>query len=91
MFITDAFPSHTGMEEELDTPFYEHVFLEKHLTAFPETGPVRRFMELVITGLSKNPHLAAKEKVAHIEWFEEYFRGKQSLLPGEQLLAETAV
>ncbi|XP_067945879.1 small ribosomal subunit protein mS31-like [Watersipora subatra] len=79
-----------GLDEEKNTPFYEHVFLEKHLTAFPESGSVRRFMELVIMGLSKNPHLSVKEKVAHINWFEEYFKQKQSHVVAEPLLADRA-
>ena len=79
------------MDEEKATPFYEHVFLDKHLDAFPKTGPVRRFMELVILGLGKNPHLTVQEKIDHINWFEEYFRNKQSHVPTQQLLAESEV
>lgn len=85
----NLFMTVTGMDEELNTPFYEHVFLDKHLTAFPSTGPVRRFMQLVVLGLSKNPHLSVKEKVAHINWFEDYFREKQPLVTTEQLLADS--
>jgi len=77
-----------GMDDENATPFYEHVFLDKHLGAFPKTGPIRGFMELVILGLGKNPHLSVKEKTDHIKWFEEYFREKQPLVPSQELLAE---
>lgn len=76
------------MDDENATPFYEHVFLDKHLGAFPKTGPIRGFMELVILGLGKNPHLSVKEKTDHIKWFEEYFREKQPLVPSQELLAE---
>lgn len=77
------------MEEELNTPFYEHVFLDKHLAAFPKTGTIRRFMELVTLGLSKNPHLSVKEKIDHIDWFKGYFEKKQPFVTSERLLAET--
>ncbi|KAI2664791.1 28S ribosomal protein S31, mitochondrial [Labeo rohita] len=52
-----------GLEEEASVPFHEHVFLEKHLDeSFPRQGPVRHFMELVITGLAKNHHLTVQQK-----------------------------
>ncbi|XP_016391412.1 28S ribosomal protein S31, mitochondrial-like [Sinocyclocheilus rhinocerous] len=52
-----------GLEEEASVPFHEHVFLEKHLDeSFPQQGPVRHFMELVITGLAKNHHLTVQQK-----------------------------
>uniref|UniRef100_A0A673JHK8 Small ribosomal subunit protein mS31 n=1 Tax=Sinocyclocheilus rhinocerous TaxID=307959 RepID=A0A673JHK8_9TELE len=58
-----------GLEEEASVPFHEHVFLEKHLDeSFPQQGPVRHFMELVITGLE------------HIYWFRDYFRQKEDVL-----------
>ena len=37
------------------------------------TGPVRHFMELVVTGLSKNPNYSAQEKREYVEWYKEYF------------------
>ena len=37
------------------------------------TGPVRHFMELVVTGLSKNPFYTAKEKQEYVEWYRKYF------------------
>ncbi|NWV43309.1 RT31 protein, partial [Grantiella picta] len=67
-----------GMED--DAEFHEHIFLEKHLEAFPKEGPIRHFMELVICGLSKNPYLSVKQKVEHIEWFQKYFEEKKELL-----------
>ncbi|XP_006628295.3 small ribosomal subunit protein mS31 [Lepisosteus oculatus] len=69
-----------GLEEEADIPFHEHVFLEKHLEDFPKQGPIRHFMELVITGLSKNPYLTVRQKTEHIAWFREYFQQKEDLL-----------
>ena len=37
------------------------------------TGPVRHFMEMVVTGLSKNPHYTAQEKREHVQWYRDYF------------------
>jgi len=61
-------------------PFHEHVFLEKQLESFPRQGPVRHFMELVITGLAKNHHLTVRQKKEHIDWFRDYFRQKDDVL-----------
>ncbi|XP_030055264.1 small ribosomal subunit protein mS31 [Microcaecilia unicolor] len=69
-----------GLEEEQNVEFHEHVFLDKHLENFPKQGPIRHFMELVICGLSKNPYLTVKQKTEHIEWFQNYFQGKEDLL-----------
>lgn len=70
-----------GLEEEASVPFHEHVFLEKHLDeSFPRQGPVRHFMELVITGLAKNHHLTVQQKKEHIDWFRDYFRQKEDVL-----------
>jgi hypothetical protein len=30
-------------------------------------------MEMVVTGLSKNPHYTAQEKRDNVEWYREYF------------------
>jgi len=78
------------MEEEKTVPFYEHIFLDKHLAPFPATGPVREFMELVILGLSQNPYLTVQEKTEHIQWFADYFKSKQDLVPHDQLLADSS-
>nr|XP_061801207.1 small ribosomal subunit protein mS31-like [Nerophis lumbriciformis] len=70
-----------GLEEEASIPFHEHVFLDKHLEeGFPKQGPVRHFMELVVTGLSRNPYLTVQEKKEHISWFRDYFNQKQDVL-----------
>lgn len=72
------------MHEEKKFAFHEHVFLERHLAGrFPDTGPVRRFMELVCVGLSKNAFLTVPEKMAHIQWYSDYFREKQEILERE--------
>lgn len=71
----------SGMEEEATVPFHEHVFLQRHLDdGFPQHGPVRHFMELVVTGLSKNPHLTVSQKQEHIAWFRDYFLQKREIL-----------
>ena len=67
-------------QEEVNTSFHEHVFLEHKLEGFPLKGPIRHFMELVVLGLSQNPYLSVKEKHAHIDWFKDYFNNKQSVL-----------
>lgn len=70
-----------GLEEEASVSFHEHVFLEQHLEeGFPRQGPVRHFMELVVTGLSKNPYLTVQQKKDHIFWFRDYFHQKADIL-----------
>ncbi|XP_010865064.2 28S ribosomal protein S31, mitochondrial [Esox lucius] len=70
-----------GLEEEAQVPFYEHVFLEKHLEeGFPRQGPIRHFMELVVSGLAKNPYYTVQQKRDHIAWFRDYFRQKEEVL-----------
>lgn len=59
--------------EEQNTSFEEHVFLEYLLDEFPNKGPVRRFMELVINGLQKNPFLTVAQKKERVGWFHNYF------------------
>ena len=66
----------TGMEEEAEVGFHEHVFLDQHLQGFPEKGPVRYFMDLVTVGLSQNPYLSIHQKLEHIQWFRDYFSNK---------------
>ncbi|CAL1677949.1 unnamed protein product [Lasius platythorax] len=70
-----------GMEEEQNVHFTEHVFMERHLKEWcPKSGPVRHFMELVCTGLSKNPYLTVQEKINHIMWYKDFFESKQDVL-----------
>lgn len=69
------------MEDEKKVSFYEHVHLEHHLEGWcPDKGPIRHFMELVCVGLSKNPWLTVDEKLQHILWFKEFFRGKAKVI-----------
>uniref|UniRef100_A0A8C5EK82 Small ribosomal subunit protein mS31 n=1 Tax=Gouania willdenowi TaxID=441366 RepID=A0A8C5EK82_GOUWI len=78
-----AYPinNEAGLEEEASVPFHEHIFLEKHLEeGFPDKGPVRHFMELVVGGLSRNPYLSVQHKKEHIAWFREYFHQKEDVL-----------
>ena len=72
--------SFSGMDEEASVSFHEHIFLEPLLEPFPRKGPIRHFMELVITGLSKNPHMSVTEKREHVMWFRDYFQEKKSVL-----------
>ncbi|XP_033757827.1 uncharacterized protein LOC117340174 isoform X2 [Pecten maximus] len=72
-----------GRPEEEDVTFDEHVFLEPLIEDFPKKGPIRHFMELVIAGLSKNPHMSVKEKHEHIDWYREYFTQNKHLMEEE--------
>ncbi|CAL4060703.1 unnamed protein product, partial [Meganyctiphanes norvegica] len=70
-----------GLEEEKKVGFHEHIFLERNLAGWcPQRGPVRHFMELVCTGLSKNPHLTVERKKEHIIWYKNYFGEKEAIL-----------
>ncbi|XP_064487645.1 small ribosomal subunit protein mS31-like [Ornithodoros turicata] len=69
-----------GLDEEAKVGFHEHVFLESLIEDFPKKGPVRHFMELVTTGLSKNPYISVQRKREHIDWFRNYFREKEAIL-----------
>eukprot|EP00106_Octopus_bimaculoides_P020269 XP_014787711.1 PREDICTED: 28S ribosomal protein S31, mitochondrial-like [Octopus bimaculoides] len=75
-----------GWEEEINTGFHEHVFLQDLIADFPSKGPIRHFMELVITGLSLSPYLTVQQKKDHISWFKNYFEEKRHLLKEELAL-----
>ena len=62
-----------GLDEQETSGFEDHVFLDEHLEMFSEKGQVRKFMELVITGLQQNPYCTVQEKVDKIYWFKDYF------------------
>lgn len=62
-----------GLDEQETSAFEDHVFLDEHLEMFSEKGQIRKFMELVITGLQQNPHCTVQEKVDKIYWFKDYF------------------
>ncbi|KRZ77003.1 Sec1 family domain-containing protein 1 [Trichinella papuae] len=81
---------------EKEYQFYEHVFLEPLLEkGFPKDGPVRRFMELVVQGLSTNPYMTVQRKHEHIAWFRDYFSKKQKeidrIIDKEKILAVRSV
>jgi small subunit ribosomal protein S31 len=79
----------SGMEEESNIHFSEHIFMERHLKDWcPKLGPIRHFMELVCNGLSKNPYLTVQEKINHIMWYKEYFESKQDLLQQLEVIQE---
>jgi len=70
-----------GLDEEKATGFQDHVFLERHLAGWcPRVGPIRHFMELVTSALSKNPHMTAARKKENIDWFRDFFEEKRTLL-----------
>jgi len=72
------------MHEERKYGFHEHIFLERHLAGrFPDTGPVRRFMELVCVGLGQNSWVTVPEKLKLIQWYSDYFKEKQDILERE--------
>ncbi|XP_014213309.1 28S ribosomal protein S31, mitochondrial [Copidosoma floridanum] len=78
-----------GLEEEEKVHFTEHVFLERHLKDWcPKKGPISHFMELVCTGLSKNPYMTVEEKIGHITWYKNYFEDKKELLRETGALGE---
>ena len=77
----------SGLDQEAQVGFHEHIFLEHLLEeGFPTRGPIRHFMELVIVGLSKNPYLTVQEKHAHVDWFRNYFEDKIEIV--ESLMVE---
>jgi len=59
--------------EEEDVNFEDHVFLDHLLDEFPDEGPVRSYMELVVTGLQQNPYLTVQQKEERVQWYKEYF------------------
>lgn len=77
-----------GMDEEAKVSFHEHVFLDSLIEDFPKKGPIRHFMELVITGLSKNPYISVQRKREHIDWFRNYFTEKEAVLKAAGAVTE---
>nr|CAD2175404.1 unnamed protein product [Meloidogyne enterolobii] len=63
--------------EEDNVSFVDHVFLEAELSKhkFPRSEAIDHYMELVLTGLSKNPYMSVEKKHEHIRWFADYFKG----------------
>ena len=66
------------MESERHVSFSEHVFLDRHLAAFPRHASVQHFMSLVCAGMSNNAYMTVEEKLEHIEWFRDYFRERDA-------------
>ena len=62
-----------------DESFHEHVFLDHFLEGFPSSGPIRNFMELVISGLASNPYMTVSRKHEIINWYRRYFDGKKDI------------
>lgn len=60
-------------ESEANVGFQDHVLLDHLISDLPKKGPVRKFMQLVVTGLSKNPHYTVEEKQAHVQWYKDIF------------------
>lgn len=69
-----------GLEAEERVPFYEHVLLDELLVGFPEVGPVRQFMELVILGLANNPYIKVERKHDIVQFYRDFFEDKASLI-----------
>ena len=69
-----------GQVAEKGIGFAEHVLLDDLYKDFPKAGPIRNFIELVITGLSQNPYLTPEEKREHVAWFKKEIN---SLSPDE--------
>lgn len=69
-----------GRDDEAQCSFADHIFFENQLNWCPKRGVLRNFMDLVCTGLSKNPHLTVREKHEHIAWYKEYFEAKRNIL-----------
>lgn len=72
------FPIDNEIHLKQEENFSQHVFLEEHLNWCEQKGPVRRFMDLVISGLSKNPYITVEEKLDHIQFFKNYFESRLS-------------
>ncbi|CAK9296797.1 unnamed protein product [Gordionus sp. m RMFG-2023] len=78
-----------GMEEESNIPFYEHIFVYDYFLNKTQNLPdsnilklsvIKRFIELVCVGLSKNPNYTVKEKRETIDWYLDYFTEKENII-----------
>lgn len=68
-----------GMDEEKQTPFEEHVFLDHYLKDFPKNDYIQTFMELVIAGLARNHWMTVERKRKAILFYKEYFESKREM------------
>lgn len=62
-----------GMDAEQQVPFEDHVFFEDQLTGFPKNDYIERFMELVTSGLARNPYMTVDRKREVIKFYRDYF------------------
>jgi hypothetical protein len=67
-------------KNEVNIPFYKHIFLDDHLKDFPKEKQVQEFMEYALNGISLNSHLSIKEKNDIIQWYKDYFNEKIDLI-----------
>ena len=65
--------------EERDVSFHDHVHLEYLLDDLPRRGQSRRFMELVVAGLQKNPYMTVEKKKEHVAWLKEYLKENEDV------------
>ncbi|XP_017476460.1 PREDICTED: 28S ribosomal protein S31, mitochondrial [Rhagoletis zephyria] len=68
-----------GLDAEAEVPFYDHVLLDNLLDGFPEKGPIRQFMELVIMGLSHNPYITVERKHELVKFYKDFFEERNML------------
>lgn len=76
---SDFFQKKLGLDHEESVPFYDHVLLDNLLNGFPQRGPVRQFMELVLLGLSQNPYITVQRKRETIQFYRNFFEEKNLL------------
>ncbi|KAI1729496.1 mitochondrial 28S ribosomal protein s31 domain-containing protein [Ditylenchus destructor] len=64
------------MPSEERVGFVDHVLLDRYWAEHrvPKNTAVEQFMELVLVGLSKNPHMTIQKKQRHINWFANFFK-----------------
>ena len=74
-------------KNEVNVPFYEHVFLDDYLNEFPQMDVIQEFMALVLNGLSQNSYLSLSEKKEIIFWYKDYFNAHMDII-NESLNAE---
>lgn len=65
--------------EEEDVSFHDHVHLEYLMDDMPRKGSARRFMELVVAGLQKNPYMTVEKKKEHAAWLKEYLKENEDI------------
>ncbi|KAI7687116.1 hypothetical protein SSS_00360 [Sarcoptes scabiei] len=76
-----------GLHQEKETPFYDHVLLDNLLDDFPQQGPVKQFMDLVIMGLSQNPFISVQRKRETVLFYKNFFE-ERNLMDTSQYITE---